>query len=84
MILIKWNKLNLMSDFKGEVKFGVCMEDENNRELPNAVMFYRSIRQSVYAILYNLHHHTFMARKAKEEGQSKLSVFATPTKKKFL
>lgn len=62
-----------MPDFKGEVKFGVCMEDENNRELPNAVLFYRSIRQSVYAILYNLHHHTFMARKAKEEGQSKLS-----------
>lgn len=59
---------------QGEVKFGVCMEDENNRELPNAVLFYRSIRQSVYAILYNLHHHTFMARKAKEEGQRGLAT----------
>lgn len=56
--------------WQGEVKFGVCMEDENNRELPNAVLFFRAVRQSVYAILYNLHHHTFMARKAKEEGQS--------------
>ncbi|KAG0724596.1 Constitutive coactivator of PPAR-gamma-like protein 2 [Chionoecetes opilio] len=59
---------------QGEVKFGVCMEDESNRELPNAVFFYRSIRQSVYAILYNLHHHTFMARKAKEEGQKGLAT----------
>ncbi|XP_071522180.1 constitutive coactivator of PPAR-gamma-like protein 1 homolog isoform X3 [Panulirus ornatus] len=59
---------------QGEVKFAVCMEDENNRELPNAVLFYRSVRQSVYAILYNLHHHTFMARKAKEEGQKGLAT----------
>ncbi|KAK8739831.1 hypothetical protein OTU49_003219 [Cherax quadricarinatus] len=59
---------------QGEVKFGVCMEDESSRELPHAVLFYRSVRQYVYAILYNLHHHTFMARKAKEEGQKGLAT----------
>ncbi|XP_069979054.1 constitutive coactivator of PPAR-gamma-like protein 1 homolog isoform X2 [Penaeus vannamei] len=59
---------------QGEVKFGVCMEDENSRELPNAVLFYRPVRQFVYAILFNLHHHTFMARKAKEEGQKGLAT----------
>ncbi|KAG7167167.1 Constitutive coactivator of PPAR-gamma-like protein 2-like [Homarus americanus] len=53
---------------QGEVKFGVCMEDESTDDLPNAVLFYRSVRQCVYAILYNLHHHSFMSRKAKEEG----------------
>ncbi|XP_068208238.1 constitutive coactivator of PPAR-gamma-like protein 1 homolog isoform X4 [Palaemon carinicauda] len=57
---------------QGEVKFGVCMEDESVRELPNAVLFFRAVRQFVYAILFNLHHHTFMARKAKEEGQKGL------------
>ncbi|KAK3851415.1 hypothetical protein Pcinc_041934 [Petrolisthes cinctipes] len=59
---------------QGEVKFGVCMEDENSRELPNAALFFRAVRQSIYAILYNLHHHTFMARKAKEEGQKGLAT----------
>ncbi|KAK7086333.1 hypothetical protein SK128_018849 [Halocaridina rubra] len=59
---------------QGEVKFGVCMEDETVRELPNAVLFFRAIRQFVYAILFNLHHHTFMARKAKEEGQKGLAT----------
>lgn len=59
---------------QGEVKFGVCMEDENSRELPNAVLFYRPVRQFVYAILFNLHHHTFMARKAKEDGQKGLAT----------
>lgn len=59
---------------QGEVKFGVCMEDESVRELPNAVLFFRAVRQFVYAILFNLHHHTFMARKAKEEGQKGLAT----------
>ncbi|XP_064078326.1 constitutive coactivator of PPAR-gamma-like protein 1 homolog [Macrobrachium nipponense] len=59
---------------QGEVKFGVCMEDETVRELPNAVLFFRAVRQFVYAILFNLHHHTFMARKAKEEGQKGLAT----------
>ncbi|XP_042225135.1 constitutive coactivator of PPAR-gamma-like protein 1 isoform X7 [Homarus americanus] len=59
---------------QGEVKFGVCMEDESTDDLPNAVLFYRSVRQCVYAILYNLHHHSFMSRKAKEEGHKGLAT----------
>ncbi|XP_060800922.1 constitutive coactivator of PPAR-gamma-like protein 1 isoform X3 [Amyelois transitella] len=51
-----------------QVTLPVLMEDDNHREIPSIHHFFRPIRQNVYAILYNMHHHRFMAQKAKEEG----------------
>ncbi|KAL7643504.1 UNVERIFIED_CONTAM: hypothetical protein RMT77_005486 [Armadillidium vulgare] len=53
----------------GEVKFEPSVQDENCSEFPNSVHFFQPIRQYIYAILFNLHHHTYMARKSKEDGQ---------------
>lgn len=64
----------LMSPFiyqiltQGEIKFSVVMEEEQHKEVPNIHHFYRPIRQMVYAILFNLHHHTFMASRNKEKN----------------
>ncbi|XP_063361362.1 constitutive coactivator of PPAR-gamma-like protein 1 [Cydia amplana] len=57
-----------------QVALPVLMEDDNHREIPSIHHFYRPIRQNVYAILYNMHHHRFMAQKAKDEGTSSMSV----------
>lgn len=43
----------------------VLMEDDGHREIPSIHHFFRPIRQNVYAILYNMHHHRFMAQKAR-------------------
>ncbi|XP_075970651.1 constitutive coactivator of PPAR-gamma-like protein 1 homolog isoform X2 [Anticarsia gemmatalis] len=51
----------------------VLMEDDNHREIPSIHHFFRPIRQNVYAILYNMHHHRFMAQKAREEGSTSSS-----------
>ncbi|XP_022122884.1 constitutive coactivator of PPAR-gamma-like protein 1 homolog isoform X2 [Pieris rapae] len=51
-----------------QITLPVLMEDDNHREIPSIHHFYRPIRQNVYAIVYNMHHHRFMAQKAKEEG----------------
>ncbi|KAK7793934.1 hypothetical protein R5R35_007700 [Gryllus longicercus] len=65
----------LMSPFiyqiltQGEVKFPVLMEDENHKELPSIHLFYRPVRQMVYAILFNLHHHMYLATQNKKEGE---------------
>ncbi|RVE47107.1 hypothetical protein evm_008291 [Chilo suppressalis] len=56
------------------VTLPVLMEDDHHREIPSIHHFYRPIRQNVYAILYNMHHHRFMAQKAKEEGQATTSA----------
>uniref|UniRef100_A0A1B6BZX8 Constitutive coactivator of PPAR-gamma-like protein 1 homolog n=1 Tax=Clastoptera arizonana TaxID=38151 RepID=A0A1B6BZX8_9HEMI len=67
----------LMSPFinqiltQGEIKLPVVMEDENHKEIPSIHHFYRPIRQMVYAILFNLHHHSYMATKNKEKGEVK-------------
>lgn len=42
------------------------MEDESHKEIPSINHFYRPVRQMVYAILFNLHHHTYMATKSKD------------------
>ncbi|XP_075235420.1 constitutive coactivator of PPAR-gamma-like protein 1 homolog [Lycorma delicatula] len=52
---------------QGEIKLPVVMEEEQHKEVPNVHHFYRPIRQMVYAILFNLHHHSFMATKNKEK-----------------
>ncbi|XP_046396585.1 constitutive coactivator of PPAR-gamma-like protein 1 homolog [Ischnura elegans] len=55
---------------RGEIKLPVVMEDENHKELPSIHLFYRPVRQMIYAILFNLHHYTFLATKNKEKGES--------------
>ncbi|XP_072940583.1 constitutive coactivator of PPAR-gamma-like protein 1 homolog isoform X2 [Epargyreus clarus] len=56
-----------------QVSLPVLMEDDNHREIPSIHHFFRPIRQNVYAILYNMHHHRFMSQRAKEEGASSSS-----------
>ncbi|XP_037299637.1 constitutive coactivator of PPAR-gamma-like protein 1 isoform X2 [Manduca sexta] len=56
-----------------QITLPVLMEDDNHREIPSIHHFYRPIRQNVYAILYNMHHHRFMAQKAKEDGSASTS-----------
>ncbi|VVC89411.1 unnamed protein product [Leptidea sinapis] len=51
-----------------QITLPVLMEDDNHREIPSIHHFYRPVRQHIYAILYNMHHHRFMAQKAKDEG----------------
>ncbi|XP_045765147.1 constitutive coactivator of PPAR-gamma-like protein 1 isoform X2 [Maniola jurtina] len=57
-----------------QVALPVLMEDDNHREIPSIHHFFRPIRQNVYAILYNMHHHRFMAQKAKDEGTASTST----------
>lgn len=52
----------------GEIKLPVLMEDEMHREFPSIHLIYRPIRQMVYAILFNLHHHVFMAKQGIDKG----------------
>ncbi|CAG0899993.1 unnamed protein product [Darwinula stevensoni] len=53
---------------QGELKIPVMVEDENHREVPNIALLYRPVRQMVYGIIFNLHHHEFMSKKAQEDG----------------
>ncbi|XP_047515212.1 constitutive coactivator of PPAR-gamma-like protein 1 homolog isoform X2 [Pieris napi] len=61
-----------------QITLPVLMEDDNHREIPSIHHFYRPIRQNVYAIVYNMHHHRFMAHKAKEEGTASTSLNERP------
>ncbi|KAK3930295.1 Constitutive coactivator of PPAR-gamma-like protein 1-like protein [Frankliniella fusca] len=54
----------------GEIKLPMLMEDELHKELPSIHLFYRPVRQMVYAILFNLHHHKYLANKSKKEKDS--------------
>lgn len=47
------------------------LEDQSHRDVPNIQLFYRPVRQMVYAILFNLHHHTFLAEKQREQQNEK-------------
>ncbi|XP_046665450.1 constitutive coactivator of PPAR-gamma-like protein 1 isoform X2 [Homalodisca vitripennis] len=51
---------------QGEIKLPVVMEDESHKEIPSIHHFYRPVRQMVYAILFNLHHHNYMATRSKD------------------
>uniref|UniRef100_A0A224XIS9 Putative constitutive coactivator of ppar-gamma-like protein 1 log isoform x1 n=1 Tax=Panstrongylus lignarius TaxID=156445 RepID=A0A224XIS9_9HEMI len=46
----------------GEVKLPVVMEDETHKDIPSIQLFYRPLRKMLYAILFNLHHQTYMAK----------------------
>lgn len=54
----------------GEIKLPVLLEDENHREFASIHLIYRPVRQMVYAILFNLHHHVYLATKNKEKGDT--------------
>lgn len=54
----------------GEIMLPMLMEDEMNKELPSIHLFYRPVRRMVYAILFNLHHHKYLANKSKKEKDS--------------
>lgn len=57
---------------QGEIRLPVLLENED--ELPNIQLLYRPIRQKVYAILFNLHHHTFMSMKNKSEKKPDVRI----------
>ncbi|XP_065201519.1 constitutive coactivator of PPAR-gamma-like protein 1 homolog isoform X3 [Planococcus citri] len=46
---------------QGEIKLPVIIED--GKQIPNVYVFYKPIRQMVYAIVFNLHHHVYVASK---------------------
>lgn len=48
-----------------EVRLPCLMEDESNREFPPIHDVYLPLRQKVYAVLFNLHHHRFIHTKKK-------------------
>jgi hypothetical protein len=48
---------------QGEVKFPVVLEDEGHKEVPNIQLFFRPVRQMVYAVLFNVHHQKYLASK---------------------
>ncbi|XP_037071414.1 constitutive coactivator of PPAR-gamma-like protein 1, partial [Pollicipes pollicipes] len=52
---------------RGELKIPVSMEDELGRELPNSTLFFRPVRERVYAVLFNLYHHSYLHNKDKEK-----------------
>lgn len=63
---------------QGEIKLPVVMEDEHHRELPSVHSIYRPVRQSVYAILFNVHHQLYLVNKEIPPGEEK-PVFELPT-----
>jgi hypothetical protein len=52
-----------------EVRLPCLMEDEGNREFPPIHDIYQSLRQRVYAVLFNLHHLRYVHAKKKESGE---------------
>ncbi|KAH8031959.1 hypothetical protein HPB51_022279 [Rhipicephalus microplus] len=51
---------------QGAIKIPVAIEDEAPRDIPWGVTLFRPIRQMVYAVLFNMHHHAFVARQKRE------------------
>ena len=48
----------------------MCLEDELGRELPNAVLFYRPVRERVYGVLFNLYHHAYLNHRDREKPET--------------
>ena len=70
-ILKEYERVKFVLFFQGEIRLPVVLEDQCHREVPNIQLFYRPVRQMVYAILFNLHHHTFLADKQREQQNEK-------------
>ena len=52
---------------RGEIKLPVLLEDENSPELPPIHKMYQPLRQSIYAILFNVHHVNFNRKQGDEK-----------------
>lgn len=64
-----------------EVRLPCVMEDEQHREFPPVHLIFRSVRQKVYAIIFNLHHLQYLANKSRAEAQAEgndVSTIHTP------
>ena len=58
------------------------MEEELCRELPMAVEVFRTIRQRVYAVLFDLHKHLAEYRKNLRSASKKFAFFSIKRKEK--
>uniref|UniRef100_T1INJ6 Constitutive coactivator of PPAR-gamma-like protein 1 n=1 Tax=Strigamia maritima TaxID=126957 RepID=T1INJ6_STRMM len=56
---------------QGEIKIPVSIEEESPKEVPQAALFYRPIRQMVYAIVFNIHHMNFLAKQRSDQKKDK-------------
>ena len=52
---------------RGEIKLPVLLEDESSSELPPIHKMYQPLRQSIYAILFNVHHVNFNRKQVEEK-----------------
>lgn len=66
---------------QGAIKIPVAIEDEAPRDIPWGVTLFRPIRQMVYAVLFNMHHHAFVARQKREAAAASASGDAAKTNK---
>lgn len=47
---------------------------QGETDIPNIYEFYKPIRQMVYAIVFNLHHHKFVASKEKKRKTYRIRI----------
>ncbi|XP_065298670.2 constitutive coactivator of PPAR-gamma-like protein 1 homolog [Dermacentor albipictus] len=66
---------------QGAIKIPVAIEDEAPRDIPWGVTLFRPIRQMVYAVLFNMHHHAFVARQKREASAASAGGEASKTNK---
>lgn len=66
---------------QGAIKIPVAIEDEAPRDIPWGVTLFRPIRQMVYAVLFNMHHHAFVARQKREAAAAAAGTEASKTSK---
>ncbi|XP_075524813.1 constitutive coactivator of PPAR-gamma-like protein 1 homolog [Dermacentor variabilis] len=66
---------------QGAIKIPVAIEDEAPRDIPWGVTLFRPIRQMVYAVLFNMHHHAFVARQKREAAAASAGSEASKTNK---
>ncbi|XP_050031975.1 constitutive coactivator of PPAR-gamma-like protein 1 homolog [Dermacentor andersoni] len=66
---------------QGAIKIPVAIEDEAPRDIPWGVTLFRPIRQMVYAVLFNMHHHAFVARQKREAAAASAGGEASKTNK---
>lgn len=57
----------------------MILEDEHQREMPSVHGMYLPVRQSIYAILFNVHHQMYLASK----GEGTFSAKIDPKRIRF-
>ncbi|KAK3608099.1 hypothetical protein CHS0354_004756 [Potamilus streckersoni] len=66
---------------QGEVKMYIPLEDDQSRELPSCMDFYRPIRQTVYSVLLNLNKHMIIHdNQGKDKDKNESKSFDVPIK----